>query len=191
MLAMTELIHVGSVIAAFIGTCCTFGDWRQRFSWAWLPGVIAFVSMFDVMVGESFLPPAIWSLLLVVLAIGAAAQMRFMTERAMVLHRSLGLLAMAGAMACMSSPAAASASTHGSSHHDVTSLFVPMALVFSLVVAVLSSWVGFHAQAPQLTGVKPALARRKVARRHLLVQKTEVWSMTISIVFMSSAVLLH
>ena len=191
MLAMTELIHVGSVIAAFIGTCCAFGERPPWISLAWVPGVISFLAMWDVMLGLNVLSPLAWAAVLVVVAIMLSLGMRQRELRAMATHRSLGLLAMASVIACMTNAGLDATASSGHSAHDHGSVvLIPYVMVFSLILVVLATWFGIGSSMSH-TARRSFRASIRNLSWGVMLQRIEVVSMAFSMTLMSVALAVH
>lgn len=126
---MIEALHVGALLPATVGLCCTAASPRQRgFSAVagWAPAGVMTAAMADAALGSRLVPAVLWTVLLVVVAVLPAAQLRRDRMRAdlpvarhataMAIHRSLGTLLMGGLMLVMATPAlGAGAAT--SAHH--------------------------------------------------------------------------
>jgi hypothetical protein len=191
MLAMTELIHGGSVIAAFIGTCCAFGERPPWISLTWVPGVISFLAMWDVMLGLNVMSPLAWAAVLVIVAMMLARGMRQSESRAMVMHRSLGLLAMASVIACMNSADLDATAGSGHSVHDHGSVvLIPYVLVFSLIVVALATWFGIGSSMSHYSRHSIRSSLRNLSWG-VILQRIEVVSMAFSMTLMSVALAIH
>lgn len=96
---MIEVLHVGSLVPAAVGTCCVIGDRRARSAVTWVPALVMLAAMLDVALGTAIVHPVVWTAVLVTLSLWPAVARRFARTAGtadMVVHRSLGLLIMAG-----------------------------------------------------------------------------------------------
>ena len=121
---MVEIVHIGAVLPATVGICCTIGGERRVRTV--IPALVTLLAMLDLAVGPGLILPLLWAAIMVGLAVWTAVGVR--TRRThMPLHRSLGLLVMAGLTIAMAAPAGGAASVVASGHaHGATGVLIPL-----------------------------------------------------------------
>ncbi len=152
---MVEILHLGSLVPATVGVCCTVGDRRSRSAVAWVPAIVMLVAMIDSMVGIGMLAPVLWAGILLGLAVWPAVALR--RERsardagnahagtiatAMGVHRSVSLLLMSALvlLAGTSVPGTVSAAgAHGS--HAAGVPILSALWISAAALAVFTLWL--------------------------------------------------
>jgi hypothetical protein len=160
---MIEALHVGALLPATVGLCCTAASPRQRGLSAaanWTPAVVMTAAMADVALGSRLIPVVLWTVLLVAASVMPAVQLRRDDGRAgrsvarhateMAVHRSLGTLLMGGLMLVMATPASG-AGVASAAHHAGGGGGVEWMLgAASIAFVALSAWLlGRVLRAPQ------------------------------------------
>ena len=157
---MVEALHLGALLPAAVGACCTVGGRRGIVDLG--SAIVMLAAMIDVATGAAVLHPLVWGAVLVAIGIVSAVRLRGAgaladetrirgraptaaerQHRLMVVHTSLGLLVMAALLVSMAahgshaslggSPAAAHHGGAASSTFDV------------IVTAGISSYIAFTA----------------------------------------------
>ncbi|MBG6055222.1 flagellar biogenesis protein FliO [Salinibacterium sp. CAN_S4] len=146
---MIELLHLGSIVPATVGVCCTVGDRRSRSAVAWAPAIVMLAAMVDSMTGSGVISPVMWALALMGLAVWPAVVVRLgrryhsgatrSLSAAMGIHRSISLLIMAALLLVSGSKVSSPSSATG--HHTAA---VPMAValwIATIALVVFTLWL--------------------------------------------------
>jgi hypothetical protein len=144
-----ELLHLGSIVPATVGVCCTVGDRRSRSAVAWAPSIVMLVAMLDSMPGIGLVSPVMWSLALMGLAIWPALAVRRARvggdgtggslAAAMGVHRSISLLLMAALLLISGSRVPASTATAG--HHGAAEPIAAALWVAASALVLFTLWL--------------------------------------------------
>lgn len=186
---MTDVLHVGALLPAAVGACCTVGGRRGALELG--SALVMLAAMLDLASGAWIVHPLVWAVVLVLLAITSAARLRAgrltagapasrgpATDRhatAMVVHTSGGLLIMAALVCAMAGHA--TSGMHAvigmgtASHHGGG--MSPGALLIAAAIA------GYLALSASLAVTAASRGRRLVA--------LELGSMAASVVTMGLA----
>lgn len=184
---MIEALHVGALVPATVGLCCTAASPRQRGLPAvagWGSAAVMTSAMADAALGSPLVPAGLWTVLLVIAAVLPAVQLRRDRERGrrpvtkhaplMAVHRSLGTLVMGGLMLVMATPALGSR-VAGASHHGAGGGGLEWMLgAASIAFVALSAWL-----------LGPVLRAPRPGRLVVL----EIVSMTLSVGITAAALL--
>jgi hypothetical protein len=160
---MVEALHLGALLPAAVGACCTVGGRRGIVDL--VAAIVMLAAMIDAATGAALLHPLVWGAVLVAVGIVSAARLRGVgassatagTEtpaavatvtaerqhRLMLVHTSLGLLVMATMLVAMASHGAHAALGISSSvtHHGAAG-----AGTFGVIVAAaVASYTAFTA----------------------------------------------
>lgn len=151
---MIEALHVGALLPATVGLCCTAASPRQRgFSVVagCAPAGVMTAAMADVALGSRLVPAVLWTVLLVAVAVLPAAQLRRDRMRAglpvarhataMAIHRSLGTLLMGGLMLVMATPALGAGAATPAHHAGGGGGVEWMLGASSIAFVALSAWL--------------------------------------------------
>lgn len=186
---MTDVLHVGALLPAAVGACCTVGGRRGALELG--SALVMLAAMLDLASGAGIVHPLVWAVVLVLLAITSAVRLRAgrraatappsrgrPTDRhssAMVVHTSGGLLIMAALVCAMAGHAAsgiyAASSMEAASHHGGG--MSPSTLFIAAAIA------GYLALSARLAVRAATRGRRLVA--------LELGSMAVSVVTMGLA----
>lgn len=151
---MGEALHLGALVPAAVGACCTLGARRSGRERAvgGLVAVVMLLAMLDAGTGMLGVPVLAWAALLVLTAVGSAFAGRVGASAssgairhrgAMGLHGSLGSVVMAGLLVVMGSGGPRSGSLVAAGHHGggasgtLTAVVAVGALVYAGWSAVL------------------------------------------------------
>ncbi|OII38774.1 hypothetical protein [Plantibacter sp. MMLR14_011] len=187
---MSEVLHLGALVPAAVGACCTVGGRRGPLDL--VAAIVMLAAMLDLATGAGMLHPLLWAVVLIVLAVASAVRLRSVAglpapvddavalavkrhRAAMTVHTSGGLVIMAALMCTMAGHAAGSVYT-GSGMHPTGHQNGMGALPAVLIAAGMA--------------VFTALSTRiavEAARRRERVVVIEVVSMTVSVVAMALA----
>lgn len=113
---MTDVLHLGALLPAALGACCTVGGRRGVIDLG--SALVMLAAMLDLASGAGIVHPLLWAIALVVLALVSAVRLRVVRpsalggdaashpfairhRAAMVVHTSGGLLIMAALMCVM------------------------------------------------------------------------------------------
>jgi len=189
---MTEVLHLGALLPAAVGACCTVGGRRGVVELG--SSLVMLAAMLDLASGVGLVVPLLWAAALVILAVVSAGRLRFghpasagaggpgsivarsRHRSAMVVHTSGGLLIMAALVCAMAShPASgvhAETSMSTSMHHagGISAASMLLALAIAGYVAL---------------SVRLALGALRRRRRLVAV---ELSSMAVSVMAMGFAV---
>ncbi|CAN5322401.1 hypothetical protein BH09ACT6_BH09ACT6_03270 [soil metagenome] len=128
-----ELAHFGPVVPATVAACCVAGTPHRRVANS-IPAFLMLLSMLDMATGARMLWPATWAALLLIAAVIPAALVRLDArcsadtgDRAMAMHRSLGLvvtaaLTLVGSVTLSPGIRSPSAPTTGSGSHSMAAM---------------------------------------------------------------------
>ena len=187
---MSEVLHLGALVPAAVGACCTVGGRRGPLDL--VAAIVMLAAMLDLATGVGMLHPLLWAVVLIVLAIASAVRLRSIAglpapvddtavlavtrhRAAMTAHTSGGLVIMA-ALVCTMAGHAAGSIYAGSGIHPIGHQIGTGALPAVLLAGGMAGFV--------------ALSTRvafEAARRHERVVVVEVVSMTVSVVAMGLA----
>ncbi|WP_411557280.1 hypothetical protein [Plantibacter sp. MPB07] len=187
---MSEVLHLGALVPAAVGACCTVGGRREPLDL--VAAIVMLAAMLDLATGVGMLHPLLWAVVLIVLAVASAVRLRSIAglpapvddavslavtrhRAAMTVHTSGGLVIMAALVCAMAGHAAGSIYA-GSGIHPAGHQFGTSALPAMLLAGGMAGFV--------------ALSTRiavEAARRRERVVVVEVVSMTVSVVAMGLA----
>lgn len=190
---MSEVLHLGALVPAAVGACCTVGGRRGPLDL--VAAIVMLAAMLDLATGVGILHPLLWAVVLIVLAVISAVRLRSIAgspapvdalalavtrhRAAMTVHTSGGLVIMAALVCAMAGHAAGSIYAGPGMHpagHQIGSGAIPAVLLLAGGMAV------FVALSARLAV--------EAARRRERVVVVEVVSMTVSVVTMGAAVAL-
>lgn len=187
---MTELLHLGALVPAAVGACCTVGGRRGPVDL--VAAILMLAAMLDLGTGAAIVHPFLWAIVLTVLAVGSALRLRLGSAAprhrddesrrplahhrvGMTVHTAAGLLIMAALVCAMAGHGAATpyagTGIHTDRHHGggSSASTVLVALAVACFVAL---------------SVRVALT---ATRRRERLAAVEVVSMTASVVAMGLA----
>lgn len=187
---MTDVLHVGALLPAAVGACCTVGGRRGLLDLG--SSLVMLAAMLDLASGAGLVHPLLWAALLVVLAVVSAARSRIGRapaavaaaagrtavaghRSAMVIHTSGGLMIMAALVCIMAGHET------GGLYAD-SSISVPqhhaggMSLVGALVAAAIAAYVALSTR----LGIDAARGGRRLVA-------IELGSMAVSVAVMGLA----
>jgi hypothetical protein len=188
---MSEVLHLGALVPAAVGACCTVGGRRGPLDL--VAAIVMLAAMLDLATGVGLLHPLLWAVVLTVLAVVSAVRLRSIAgspapvedalplavtrhRAAMTVHTSGGLVIMAALVCTMAGHAAGSIYAGSGMHpagHQIGTSAVPAVLLLAGGMAV------FVALSTRLAV--------EAARRRERVVVVEVVSMTVSVVTMGVA----
>ncbi|WP_291054550.1 hypothetical protein [Herbiconiux sp.] len=162
-IGMGEVLHLGALLPAAVGTCCVLGSRRSGRVIAGVSALVMLAAMLDATVRMPGLPTFVWAAVLVSLALlgafgarlatgsgsgpgsgrGPAEEARMAGHTAgMAVHGGVGLVVMAALLLAMSVGSSGDAGVVASGHHGGSGWLAPLAgtvavgyLLFSLVFA--------------------------------------------------------
>lgn len=190
---MSEVLHLGALVPAAVGACCTVGGRRGPLDL--VAAIVMLAAMLDLATGVGILHPLLWAVVLIVLAVASAVRLRSIAglpapvddavalaairhRAAMTVHTSSGLVIMAGLVCSMAGHAAgniyAGSGMHSAGHRIGTDALPAVLLAGGIA--------GF--------GILSTRLAVEAARRRERVVVVEVASMTASVVTMGLAVAL-
>ncbi|KQP01682.1 hypothetical protein [Leifsonia sp. Leaf264] len=168
---MVEIVHIGAVLPATVGICCTIGA-RERRTRSVVPALVMLLATLDLAVGPGLILPLLWAAIMVGLAVWTVVGVRAGRSH-MPLHRSLGLLVMAGLTLAMAAPAGPAASVAGSAHaHAASGVLIPLVAAGVAGYLVYTAWLALVAM-----------------RRRSLLARVDAASMGLMAVVMGAALL--
>ncbi|WP_314138420.1 hypothetical protein [uncultured Plantibacter sp.] len=190
---MSEVLHLGALVPAAVGACCTVGGRRGPLDL--VAAIVMLAAMLDLATGAGMLHPLLWAVVLIVLAVASAVRLRSVAglpapvenavalavthhRAAMTVHTSGGLVIMA-ALVCTMAGHATGSTYAGSGMHPTGHQIGMGALPAVLLAAGMAVF----------TALSMRLAV-ETARRRERVVVIEVVSMTVSVVAMGLAVAL-
>lgn len=156
---MTELLHLGALVPAAVGACCTVGGRRGPVDL--VAAILMLAAMLDLGTGTAIVHPFLWAIVLTVLAVGSALRLRLGTatvahrddesgralanhRAGMMIHTAAGLLIMAALVCAMAGhgPGGPYAGTgmHLGNHHggsvDASAALIALAVACFIALSV-------------------------------------------------------